>query len=151
MNNNELREGVARTICHTDVSAYCLWEAEDELIWGDGESFSTVEEAVEKHWRSYTPHADAALAYIRQHFAVAAELITESNCEKAQWQPISTAPKDGTLILGDFSDGETSWHFSRCVVRWSGSDLSLWSSKGVSGLLPTRWMAIPEPPKESNE
>lgn len=58
------------------------------------------------------------------------------------WRPISEAPKDGTLVLCAFSGGETSWHFDRCVCRWSGSELSLWSSKGVSGLQPDAWMPI---------
>jgi hypothetical protein len=89
MNAKELREGLARAICHTDVSAYCLWEAEDELIWGDGESFSTVEEAVEKHWRTYTPHADTALAYIRQEIqglSYAIEAIKSDWCIAAAYQ-----------------------------------------------------------------
>ena len=67
MNEQELREGLARDLCRVDIETYCLWESEDELIWGDGESFSTVDGAVKAHWRSYTAHATAAIAYIRQH------------------------------------------------------------------------------------
>lgn len=64
-----------------------------------------------------------------------------------EWRPIETAPKDGSLILGYFADGETAWHFDRLVCRWI-SDLEMWSAKGVSGLQPTHWQPLPEPPKE---
>ncbi len=67
-----------------------------------------------------------------------------------EWQPISTAPKDGTEVLvyrkdaGIFmasfreaadEDGECYW------FSISGEDLT--------GDLPTHWMPLPEPPKEN--
>lgn len=65
----------------------------------------------------------------------------------AQWRDMDSAPKDGSLILGYFADGETAWHFDRLVCRWI-SDLEMWSAKGVGGLQPTHWQPLPEPPKE---
>jgi len=80
------------------------------------------------------------------------------------WQPIETAPKDGTEILasglncGDFEKG---YHFS--VVAWcqdartpeqidaeGGSDFSGWYADDDDAfplIFLTHWMPLPEPPK----
>ena len=59
------------------------------------------------------------------------------------WQPIETAPKDGTLILG-YKNGEMAtveWAYCgesgdwNLVVSWDGQP---WT--------PTHWMPLPEPP-----
>ena len=61
-----------------------------------------------------------------------------------KWQPIETAPKDGTHILG-YADGEMT------VVYWFSEEC--WQIT-VSGLhaddgewWPTHWMLLPEAPK----
>jgi hypothetical protein len=57
------------------------------------------------------------------------------------WQPIETAPKDGTevLITGKFPNGvwftEISW-FNRHKGQWPGRSLDP----------PTHWMPLPAPP-----
>lgn len=73
-----------------------------------------------------------------------------------EWQPIETAPKDGTTVIigrdmGDFG-------FVRGYGRFDGKDgsfLSGWISHGFSeyhgnlGLAhPTHWMPLPEPPQD---
>lgn len=72
------------------------------------------------------------------------------------WQPIETAPIDGTPFLGYLP--QASWHkdlvpsmavFSirdTCIVfdaQWKAND-----ECDPADWLPTHWMPLPEPPKE---
>lgn len=65
----------------------------------------------------------------------------------SEWQPISTAPKDGTGILAWIPDWTTTM-----VVFWKES--RWWMPVGYDGLMSmrgdppiTHWMPLPEPPK----
>ncbi len=65
----------------------------------------------------------------------------EENCAlraKLAWQPIETAPKDGTEILGCWLPslvcGVVSWGFG----EWAEADERVRA--------PTHWMPLPEPP-----
>lgn len=70
------------------------------------------------------------------------------------WQPISTAPKDGTLILGfAIIDTQTgNWkmrimshdHYAEVGMRQN------WSGWGDSWVGPTHWMPLPKPPGPAN-
>lgn len=81
------------------------------------------------------------------------------------WQPIETAPKDGTffdawvshthgegrrVVDAYFDEGRFQAGF---YDRDGSFDLE-WSNKGMSGEIygevATHWMAIPNPPKEDN-
>ena len=66
-----------------------------------------------------------------------------------EWQPIETAPKNGTDIL--VATGETMH-----VVRWINihGDFDYWAVDDnkhgpftLRGKAPTHWMPLPEPPK----
>jgi len=61
-----------------------------------------------------------------------------------EWQPISSAPKDGTEILG--YDGVTmeniKWRLGLWVTSWGHDEQ--YSLDGE----PTHWMPLPPPPKE---
>lgn len=64
-----------------------------------------------------------------------------------EWLPIGAAEKDGRWILGWFEyslyDREPQpWV---AAVRWSGSDLQLWSMPGIGGLQPTCFRSIVGP------
>ena len=81
------------------------------------------------------------------------------------WQPIETAPKDGTrVLLARFIDCAKYRHLPRTgwikVGRWVGHYLdgyeNKWRENSVPevpigseriGLCPTHWMPLPEPPK----
>ena len=60
-----------------------------------------------------------------------------------EWQPIETAPKDGTPILG-FADGK------QAIVEWLEYwKLCVWGSFADDGKWwPTHWMPLPPPPGE---
>ena len=67
----------------------------------------------------------------------------------SEWQPIETAPKDGTDIL--VMTGETMH-----VVRWINihGGFDYWAVDDnkhgpftLRGKAPTHWMPLPEPPK----
>lgn len=89
-----------------------------------------------------------------------------------EWQPIETAPKDGSRVLVAWVDrGNGEWH-QRCV--WWGkkfdisgydesNELTLWRSEWTDGCVesfgyeevrayePTHWMPLPAPPIEDEE
>lgn len=89
-----------------------------------------------------------------------------------EWLPISSAPKDGTVIQVKIPD-----HGSDCIVSWEGGlldtknrDCGGWhwmtdreppdcwtdgvcwevNESGERSIEPTHWMPLPEPPKEAN-
>jgi hypothetical protein len=74
-----------------------------------------------------------------------------------QWQPIETAPKDGTPILAR-EKGAGPAVYMMCTM-WSGSELEGWRIPGARGWTnarwfhPTHWMHLPPPPalKENSD
>ena len=77
--------------------------------------------------------------------------------EASEWQPIETAPKDGTRILAllrwGYSDGTAGE--TQTVIYWYGGGL-FWvvpiPMNYVQGLdsdvAPTHWMPLPKPPEQ---
>lgn len=67
---------------------------------------------------------------------------------EGRWQPIETAPRDGTPVLLLFDDGlmEVGRHYGHEADHHNG----WWSNDGLDydyGLdNPTHWMPLPEPP-----
>jgi hypothetical protein len=74
------------------------------------------------------------------------------------WQPIDTAPKDGTIVLGYFDNDDETFFMSE--IMWIKSDEwfigsasaplgpSQWFSLLRQGIvIPTHWMPLPAPPK----
>ena len=71
----------------------------------------------------------------------------EDQHTKAEWQPISTAPKDGTVFLG-YKLGQ----FRECY-KVPRDDCDMWCFGGTSGaddlfpnIKPTHWMPLPKAP-----
>lgn len=79
-------------------------------------------------WQKDNVHSDALRAELARH----------------QWQPIDTAPKDGTRIVALCSNG------AAYVARWN-TNYEEWSipGSGISGV--THWMPLPEPPVAVDE
>ena len=65
----------------------------------------------------------------------------EAQLEKSQWQPIETAPKDGSLFLGVMDDG---WQF---VALWDRGNKRFITDDARNFAYPTHWMPLPEPPQ----
>lgn len=68
-----------------------------------------------------------------------------------KWQPIETAPRDGTEIL-IYPCKDSSWFSSphdRDVAHWDGRGwyLSIDDCVASYALSPTHWMPLEEPPK----
>lgn len=63
-----------------------------------------------------------------------------------EWQPISTAPKDGTSILvcrGHMIPWMAHWvKMTRVPDRWESY------GEGAIPFSPTHWMLLPEPPED---
>lgn len=55
------------------------------------------------------------------------------------WQPIETAPKDGTFVLAVTESGY------RVIVQWCAD--KFWRSNVPHAWEPTHWMPLPEPPQ----
>jgi len=70
--------------------------------------------------------------------------------ERQAWQPIETAPKDGTRCLFYIpEDDETGYLESMCVTYFNGDELERYNIMQLEdGLEPTHWMPLAEPPKE---
>lgn len=66
----------------------------------------------------------------------------------SEWQPIETAPKDGTLILLwaflDWKDDLVP------VCGWYAQSAEMWLCHSA-WLNPTHWMPLPEPPKDTDQ
>lgn len=67
-----------------------------------------------------------------------------------KWEPIETAPRDGTVILGlDDSGVIAPMRFCTPIyggfLSWELADLS-WPNDSMSAY-PTHWMPMPEPPQ----
>jgi hypothetical protein len=57
----------------------------------------------------------------------------------SEWQPIETAPKDGTVIL--------AWRKHATIPMIVRFYYGEWDSDGVHVSHLTHWMPLPEPPK----
>lgn len=80
-------------------------------------------------WEDYA-RLNAELASLRSQFA------------NSEWQPIETAPKDGTWIMCKVEPAHHGWE--DCIVlRYRGDE---WGRPGMVGYKPTHWMPLPKPP-----
>ena len=63
----------------------------------------------------------------------------------SEWQPIETAPKDGTVVVGyDRSNHHADDRNYAEFMRWDGER---WRDPDTWTITPTHWMPLPEPPK----
>lgn len=67
--------------------------------------------------------------------------------QQAQWQPIETAPKDGTFVLIGFGDsvGEARWVEN--AWYWANNDPGDSWGRPVYEHEATHWMPLPAPPQ----
>lgn len=66
-----------------------------------------------------------------------------------QWQPIETAPKDGTKILGAWPQlRKHKWWTIQPIFFYCGNWIHGWDEDEDLALHPTHWMPLPEPPKK---
>ena len=69
----------------------------------------------------------------------------------SEWQPIETAPKDGTTILVNDTTGTCPWAAARYSAfhEWSGwaYDDDILQDACPNGPQPTHWFDVPEAPQ----
>jgi len=88
---------------------------------------------------------DAEIQKLREENArLKAEVERLTDCKAGEWQPIETAPKDMTRVLGYVEE--------YIVVMWwftYSNGRSCWETvDGESEVDPTHWMPLPKPPQE---
>lgn len=122
--NAELRTKHARPAAERDVHEFSLPEGRSALIrWMSG------------------------------NYACAVLLVNEESVEKflsvkSLWQPIETAPKDGTHILVSRVADPASTYREIHVMCWKYDTwLSTWDFGDRAHNMPTHWTPLPEPPK----
>ena len=60
----------------------------------------------------------------------------------SEWQPIETAPRDGTDILVGYTTGEI------CILHFDAATFAWWDHLGAYEFPdPTHWMPLPPPPE----
>ena len=73
-----------------------------------------------------------------------------------EWQPIETAPKDGTILIGKIPNEspdlnrEIKWAFGWCSLykwEWAGMRKATWLKLNEEHQ-PTHWQPLPKPPQE---
>ena len=70
----------------------------------------------------------------------------EAQLDAFQWQPIETAPKDGTAILVNTGYAHDAWQYVTAHYR-----NDLWVACCSSSIVrPSHWMPLPEPPQALN-
>ena len=86
--------------------------------------------------------------WLREKLRVALNLLSSGLIAEAKWQPIETAPKDGTKIdiwfrLSDSHSARwTSCAWDKARERWSGGP----TDQGEIHWLATHFMPLPAPP-----
>lgn len=91
----------------------------------------------------YGHYPNPDLACLKDNRSRVCELLSIDMQNKSKWQPIETAPRDGTPILG-YADGKMA------TVKWNDYDFwdlfvcGSWAEDGEWN--PTHWMPLPDPP-----
>ena len=65
----------------------------------------------------------------------------------SEWQPIETAPKNGTLILLYGYECQTQWNVCCWVEEEEQGYTGWWNWDWPEYEIPSHWMPLPEPPK----
>lgn len=81
---------------------------------------------------------------IKSQFETLADLRAQLAAAGPAWQPVETAPKDGTGFIGWDDDLE-----HRVFVRWAHGRWALVDQEHFSPCRLTLWAALPTPPKEN--
>lgn len=66
-----------------------------------------------------------------------------------KWEPIETAPKDGTRVLVNIAPCNFGDDYGYVwAMKWCG-EYQMWSMPGISGFTATHWMPLPGQPPVS--
>lgn len=111
----------------------------------------TVEPDFKRHALLGALDSQAACDYIYELIDAFPDLLAalvlragEQTTEETRWQPIETAPKDGTLVLV-FDEG------LMVVSHWFDDEVngkSGWWDSGIMEPPPQSWMPLPTPPSQ---
>jgi hypothetical protein len=70
-----------------------------------------------------------------------------------QWQPIDTAPKDGTEILGYWHKPRSYWRTEFITWRlksfWNEQGTEAWFDRNDEPFPATHWHPLPPPPEDA--
>jgi hypothetical protein len=69
----------------------------------------------------------------------------------SEWQPIETAPKDGTAILGYWGHNPTNDPSAYAVTKWYGGFWVSVDDDDDEYAAPTHWMPLPPRPTHGDK
>lgn len=129
-------------------------------MWGEDQDEYTIVKGVE-HYRVYSPGTggylgafdtlEAAMAAAQAHHeaAILSALEPQAVDDAMVWQPIETAPKDGTVVLAVTVEAQNP----KARLAWFEGEgwVRIWKSENfvIDGPLrwrPTHWMPLPASP-----
>ncbi len=120
----------------------------DRIYQLDGMTFSDHQKTDANYAECLARYSDEILSALK---------IAIEHMKRGQWQPIETAPKDGTtiIIFDSYSDDKSIDGYGVCTARWDYS-LKWWImhqrySNVISLINPTHWMPLPQPPQERKD
>lgn len=159
-------ERIARDLCEAESPIDNIIEVDPtDVARRIDESFAELRAKLAAAQEESKRHK-AMFDAINADFSKLEDQLAKAEQRVAEWQPIETAPKDGTRILGwcaEFGARETKMNFygegSIGHANWKsgkGPRESGWDwtePKNGWGLNwnPTHWMPLPTPPKRSME
>jgi len=86
--------------------------------------------------------ATAGLELLAQVESLTAQLAAQAQGEPQGWQPMNTAPRDGTRILLAISGVDRA-----VLAYWNGAEWLTLDGHEWKGRTTTRWMPLPAPPE----
>lgn len=134
--------GVAQSYTRSDLIPAMLAEARREALREVRDNISGSCWAMPSNGgtRSYNRGVQDSLSVIDA--LLDAEAPAQPTPDAGQvWQPIETAPRDGTIIMGGWNFG--GWSY--CIMRWNGCG---WTKRfdATPCYDPTHWMPLPAAP-----
>jgi hypothetical protein len=137
------------------MSSVRNWRAILTRAWrhasATGSSMISLEEAI-AHVKANSAKRQGDVPMVGELLVAEIERLRAENARlREMWQPIATAPKDGTeILIGAFERGVRGWF----VVFWDeeaeGKTHHWQTPDGIAyhDGLPTHWMPLPKPPKD---
>jgi hypothetical protein len=143
--------------CYTDCPAVVTEQelAECKAQYDDCDKLVSAQRAEIKRLRGAIEYAIFYLEeFVESDAADKLRLVLKETKMMSEWQPIETAPKDGSAILTCYAPQYDTNGFLPVAIRWrtyhpNAAGKPAWrTSNGTKIEAVTHWMHLPEPPAQ---